>query len=144
MITDIKSSGSELQNLKHRNPLGKKVLIVDDEKLVINALKRGLQITGYEVLYSYDSLEAEAHLAKSKPDLLIVDLALIGKNGIDLIRTIKNEASTKNIPIIVYSGFLDNARKDLMDLKVDRMISKPTDLSEIVDVADELLGIKSS
>ena len=80
--------------------MAKKILIVDDEKDIIDLLKFNLESEGYKTIKARDGDQAIEKAANEMPDLVILDIMLPGKDGWQVLRELRNDPATKNIPII--------------------------------------------
>ena len=81
------------------------ILIVDDQPINLKLASRVLEFQGYRVLQAADAEEAQAVLAQARPDLILMDLALPGMDGLTLTRKLKAEPATKGIPIVAMTAF---------------------------------------
>lgn len=94
----------------------KKILIVEDESALQKTLGEILTQEGYEIIPALDG-ETGLNLAKTKnPELILLDLILPKMNGFDVLKNLKQEDVTKNIPVIVLTN-LENVEE------IDRAIS---------------------
>lgn len=103
-----------------------KVLVVDDDTNVRNAIKMFLQQGGYEVVEAGNGREAVDAVSIYLPDAVILDVMTPGMDGFTACSTIKSTPETKNIPVILCTA--KNRKKDLMQaLKsgADEYIVKP-------------------
>ncbi len=82
----------------------KKVLIVDDEKDIVDLLAYNLGRNGYDTLIANDGNTALELTAKNLPDLIILDLMLPGIDGTEVARRLKADARTANIPIVMLTA----------------------------------------
>jgi len=112
--------------------MNEKILIVDDEKDVCEALKESLNREGYEVEVCYTGVDALALLNEKKYDLVLIDVRLEGRiSGIDLIK--KAVEITPKPAIVVESA---TPKKQLEEIfkkegvleRIDRILEKPSDL----------------
>ena len=87
-----------------------KILIVEDDKFLINALRVKLEKEGFEVQLSSNGQEALTFLETNKVDLIVADLVMPEMDGFDLMANLKEKGST--IPIIVASNL---SQKDDLD-----------------------------
>jgi DNA-binding response OmpR family regulator len=122
------------------NPAGamsKSILIVDDEQIIRNVLKRKLeQSTAYSVLTADDG-EPALEIFKTQPvDLVISDLLMVRMNGIELLRNLK--AMDPKIPVIIITGYgtLDDAI-EAIKLGAEDFIKKPFDISEVISTIEK-------
>jgi DNA-binding response OmpR family regulator len=86
------------------SPSRKKVLIVDDEKDIVDLLAYNLARNGYETITAGDGNDALENAARNSPDLIILDLMLPGIDGTEVARRLKADARTANIPIIMLTA----------------------------------------
>lgn len=83
---------------------GTRVLVIDDSTTVLAVLRRYLEQNQYIVLEA-ETAEAGIQIARDeKPDLIFLDIVLPGMNGFTALRTLRREAGTKDIPVIMMSG----------------------------------------
>ena len=108
-----------------------KILIVDDDEVVLLAVKHRLAMDKHSIITSPDGLEAYKIIAREHVDLIISDIAMPYLSGFELLNYLKNELK-KNIPIILISA-LDQKEIILAAYKsgADDFITKPIDLEEL-------------
>jgi two-component system alkaline phosphatase synthesis response regulator PhoP len=82
----------------------KTVLIVDDEKDLLTAIGQKLEHAGFSVITAEDGREALASAKGKKPDLIILDILLPDMDGVNVDKALKEDAGTKDIPVIFISG----------------------------------------
>lgn len=110
-----------------------RVLVVDDDPSVVNALSQLLGTHGYQTIKAYDGIEAVVKTRDELPDLVILDVYMPNMNGLEVIRRLRNREDTAQIPVIVLTASdvqLDRARM-LEELSADSAAA----LGE-VDLAD--------
>lgn len=83
----------------------KKVLIVEDDTVLANAITMSLENEGYDLLVATDGEEAEKMISKNMPDLVLLDLLLPIKNGFEVLKTMRENEATKNITVVVLTNF---------------------------------------
>lgn len=100
-----------------------KVLIVDDDKNICDLLRLYLEKDGYSVILSHDGEEAVVKFNALKPDMVLLDIMLPGKDGWQVCREIRQNSK---VPIIMLTAKSEE-RDELLgfDLGVDEYISKP-------------------
>ena len=109
---------------------GASILVVDDEREIVRALRRNLSVHGYTVLTASSGEEAIEAVHRHRPDLLLLDLMLPGMSGLDVCRRVRTDSS---VPIIVLS--VKNAERDkveALDLGADDYIQKPFGMDEVL------------
>jgi len=105
------------------------VLVVDDEPPIRRFLRTSLSASGYRIVEAEDAAGALRSLAIEKPDLVILDLGLPDKSGLELIADIRK---TSTVPILVLSARHDERSKvEALDLGADDYISKPFGMAEL-------------
>ena len=82
----------------------KKILVVEDEVSLQKAMVDVLKINGYEALGALDGESGLSRAQKEKPDLILLDIILPKMNGFDVLKTLKSDAATKDIPVIVLTN----------------------------------------
>jgi len=120
--------------------LRKKILIVDDEKLMRSLLQRNVVLAGYDVIVGSNGTEALKALEETTPDLIVVDLVMPDMNGFELCRRIRNNERTKKTPIIVVSAL--QGESDVADAKnsgADVFLTKPIKPAEFIDHVKKFL-----
>lgn len=87
----------------------KKILIIEDEPSLLRALKDKFERNGIEVSYATNGEEGLAMIKKDKPRLVLLDLMLPKMSGEMILKEIKKNKSTQNIPVVVLSAKADEA-----------------------------------
>ena len=107
------------------------VLIVDDEKSIVDILKFNLESAGYETLCAYDGREALTLARRTNPDLILLDIMLPYVDGFEVCKTLRAEGS--NIPIIMITAREDETDKVFgLELGADDYITKPFSVRELM------------
>jgi CheY-like chemotaxis protein len=81
-----------------------KILLVEDSKFLRIATERALARAGYEMTSASDGIEALKLARERSPDLILLDMLLPKMSGLDVLRALKLDAVTKEIPVIVLTG----------------------------------------
>jgi len=81
-----------------------KILLVEDSKFLRIATERALARAGYEMCSAMDGLEALKQARENRPDLILLDMLLPKMSGLDVLKALKQDALTKEIPVIVMTG----------------------------------------
>lgn len=92
-------------------PKGTKVLLVDDDKMLVELYKERLELAGYQVEVSRDGEEGLAKIHQVKPDLVLLDIMMPKVNGYEALASIKSDPSTKDIPVIILSALMRDINK---------------------------------
>jgi CheY-like chemotaxis protein len=109
------------------------ILVVDDEKNIVEVIARLLAGSNYHVLKASDGVEALAVVAKAVPDLIIMDIKMPRMDGYQLVKSLKSEERTNKIPILILSGYtVDTGLLKACGLNLFRSIAKPFDSGELL------------
>jgi two-component system KDP operon response regulator KdpE len=107
-----------------------KVLVIDDEAPILNALRINLAARQYEVSTAADGSTGLAAMARERPDVLILDLGLPDMDGTEVIRGVRGWTST---PIIVLSAWGQESQKvAALDAGADDYVTKPFGMDELL------------
>lgn len=107
-----------------------RILVVDDERLIVDSVRYGLQKEGYAILSAYDGDQAVALAEQEKPDLVLLDLQLPKKDGWTVCRMIRE---TSRIPIIMLTARGEEMdRVSGLELGADDYLVKPLGMRELV------------
>ena len=105
------------------------VLVVDDEPMLRNLLSHLLQLEGYKVLEAEDGLTALDVVATEKPDLVLLDVMLPARNGLDVLGDLRR---TSDIPVILVSARAEeDDRVAGLRLGADDYVTKPFSAAEL-------------
>lgn len=85
--------------------MNKKILLIEDEKILSEMYAARLKKEGYKVINSQDAEGGISLIKKEKPDLILLDLLLPGMQGQEALKILKEDPATKNIPIIILSNY---------------------------------------
>ena len=115
-----------------------KLLIVEDDKKIADALKKGLVNEGYVVEVSYDGEEGFELVDLSKPDLIVLDRMLPRINGIDFIEKLRKKEN--RVPILMLSALGETEEKiEGLNIGADDYLSKPFSFEELLARIKSLL-----
>jgi type IV pilus assembly protein PilB len=111
-----------------------RVLVVDDDRLTRNLVRLTLEKAHVEVIEATDGSQALAAVYKSRPDLVLTDMAMPGLDGFGLLRKLRADLSTCQIPVVMLTASGDSGDEvKALELGADDYITKPLD-------RDRLLG----
>jgi CheY-like chemotaxis protein len=117
-----------------------KILVVEDNPVNLKLASDVLAFEGYEILKAVDAEEAQGVLADTLPDLILMDIALPGMDGLTLTRKLKAGKRTRGIRIVALTAFAmkDDDQKAL-DAGCDGYITKPIDTRKLPGQVAEIL-----
>jgi DNA-binding response OmpR family regulator len=109
----------------------KKILIIEDEKELISGLKLNLDFEGYDVIWALDGEEGLNKALKEAPDLILLDIMLPKKDGLDVCRDLRRQNVT--IPIIMLTAKGEEVDKVVgLEIGADDYITKPFSVKELL------------
>lgn len=120
----------------------KRVLIVDDEASLRTLVRANLEVDGLEVSEAVDGIEAMRMLAESQPDLILLDIMMPGKDGIEVLEDLAADEKLKGIPVILLTakGEQEDLEKGAA-LGARGHITKPFDPEQMVRTVKAALGM---
>jgi len=119
----------------------KKILLVDDEKDLVEMVKMRLEASGYEVIPAYDGQEGLEKARRENPDLIILDIMLPKMDGYKVCRMLKFDEKYKKIPIIMFSARAQESDQLTgREVGADGYIVKPFEPAVLLNKIQEFLG----
>jgi len=110
-----------------------RILVVDDDREIVRLVRTYLEKNNYEVLVAYDGEMALHMLRRERPDLVLLDLMLPGRDGRDVTRLVRGDASLAAMPIIMLTARVEDHEKILgLELGADDYVTKPFNPGEVV------------
>ena len=121
--------------------MGSKILIVDDQAMMLKLISHPLAQEGYEIITAMSGVDALQKVQSEQPDLLILDVMLPDTNGIDVLRRIRQVLHLTDLPIIILSGQTElSAKIQGLEAGADEYVTKPVDPKEMVVRVRSLLA----
>ena len=121
------------------------VLVVDDDTEVAEFLKTSLEINNYNPHVVHSGDDALAYVKTQLPDLILLDLTLPGKSGIDVCRILKSNNETRDIPVIILTSNTDTrVIAQCYELGADEFMNKPFEPIIFLAQINSLLKIRST
>jgi len=109
------------------------ILIVDDEKDLVDLVAYNLEREGYAVLKAYDGEEALDIIRSRKPDLVLLDLMLPGIQGLEICRIVRSTPETAALPIIMLTARGEETDKVIgLEMGADDYVAKPFSVRELL------------
>lgn len=110
-----------------------KILIVDDDKDIVEALKNRLVKEGYEAVTAYDGEEALQKVKEENPDIVVLDLMMPKRNGFEVLKEIREKFKDKWRPVIIVSAQDELASLEkCYSLEADHYLTKPCDMETVL------------
>ena len=89
----------------------KKILIIEDEKILAEMYQDKFTQAGFKVFLAFDSKEGLTLAKKEKPDLIVLDILLPRENGIAFLTRLRKESEISSIPVVAFSNYDDLVTK---------------------------------
>ncbi|MCW2793328.1 MAG: two-component system response regulator [Nocardioides sp.] len=113
--------------------VGRSVLVVDDDEMVVALVRVGLEAHGIEVVTATDGYQAMARLAEAVPDVIVSDINMPGMDGFALVSRLRADPATRTVPLLFLTSRAESG--DVLNglaLGADDYIRKPFALDEVV------------
>lgn len=122
--------------------MAKKILLIEDEEILINLLQRKLTQEGYEVSVARDGEEGLRLMRETRPEIILLDIVMPKMGGLEVMEIMQKDKELKNIPVVIISNSgqpveIDKARK--LGVK-DWLIKTEFDPQEVVDKVKKQIG----
>jgi DNA-binding response OmpR family regulator len=122
---------------------GKKILIVDDDRLVAKTIDMCLSKRGYQVKVLHNGAAAVKYLFEEKPDLMILDIRLPDCDGWFIMELLGKLEAAQKVRVIVISALEPDQRK-VSEAKPYAYLQKPFDMGELIQIAEKSLKSSNS
>ncbi|WP_162005074.1 response regulator [Dictyobacter vulcani] len=124
----------------------KRILVVDDRNELLHLMRRVLEDEQYQVSILQEGKDAFTTVKSMLPDLLILDLKLGDMSGQDVLKQIKSDTTTADVPVIVYTAAVLEAEEVSRSIESQpdfyndvHLLRKPFELTALLDKVEELL-----
>lgn len=123
-----------------------KILIVEDDTALLNLYNRKFSVSGFEVFTAEDGEEGLKQAEKCLPNVILLDIMLPVMNGFEVLKNLKKNNSTKNIPVVILSNYgeMPHITEGLMDGAIEYLIKVEHTPEEVLEVVKETLSEKES
>ena len=119
-----------------------KLLLVDDDKDIIDALKPRLQREGYDVFTAFDGEEGLRMVKDCNPDIILLDLLMPKLNGFDVLKEIRTNMNDRWRPIIIISANADLVSiKKGYDMEADHYLAKPCTIDTVLHGINTMISL---
>ncbi len=135
-------SEEELEKSASENSTKIAVLVVEDDKFLRELLARKLKASGFDVMSAIDGKEVAKKIEEKTPQLILLDLVLPGVDGFEILKELKGDPKTKQIPVIVLSnlGQKEEVEKGIKLGASDYLIKAHFTPDEIINKIRTVLG----
>jgi len=123
--------------------MGQKILLVDDDPLVVMLFEQQLARAGYTVCTAGSGKEGLAAAEREKPDLIVMDIVMADLTGLAAVRQLKKNDGLKHVPVVVItsqSAGLEAFRKEAAAAGAAGFLVKPFGAAQLIAEIQKLLG----
>lgn len=111
----------------------KKILLIDDDVLILKTIRKLLSLEGYEIFECKNAEESLALIKKKTFDLVITDIRMPGLNGIQMLEKMRGDQQNQNLPVILITGYAsEDAPLEAFRLSADDYILKPFNSDQLL------------
>ncbi|HED53928.1 MAG TPA: response regulator [Phycisphaerales bacterium] len=144
-ISENGGDAAELPHVESSSVSEAKIVIVDDESINIRVTQKYLERHGYKHFETTtNAAEAYEMIKRDQPDVVLLDLMMPEISGLDILRTLRLDESTKLIPILILTASTDRAsRHKALELGATDFLMKPVDVNELVPRVRNALLVKA-
>lgn len=118
-----------------------RILLVEDNEMNRDMLRRRLERRGHEVLVAVDGAEGVAMVERERPDLVLMDISLPVLDGLEATRRLRAGEATRTVPVIALTAHaMEGDRQRALDAGCDDYDTKPVDLPRLLAKMEALLA----
>ncbi len=145
-MIDAEIPDDKIVNIEAKNSYEKTILVVDDQKSILDTATLILPSFGYRVLTAEGGFAALKMLKKEIPDLILLDVMMPDLGGVKVLEAIRKSNKWCNIPVIIQSGYASAKDKEVAEVRkfgIQGFIAKPYKMEQLKKVIDAItLGVK--
>jgi len=120
----------------------KNILVIEDNHAILDVITLILQSEAYKVSGFNKSIDMMLHIEKIKPDLIILDIMLPDGDGRDLLKQLRSDTKTENIPVLMISARYTEQNIEHGEFKPNGFLAKPFDIDDLLDRIEGILAGK--
>jgi len=110
------------------------VLVIDDDPVILELLRVNFEIEGFDVICATDGEDGLRRALADRPDVVISDIMMPRRDGLQLLTELKADPATENLPVILLSAKAQKSEvQHGIDMGADDYITKPFDPLELID-----------
>jgi len=104
------------------------IIVADDDKVLSQMICGILRENGHKPSAAFDAMQVMMFAMRQSPDLVLLDISMPGGTGLDVLRKLKTNSKTANVPVIIITGSTDQKLPDeVLKLGASKFLSKPID-----------------
>lgn len=117
------------------------VLVVEDDPVILQLLEVSLEMEGFSVVTAHDGDEAWERVTASRPDVVITDIMMPRRSGLDLLAAVRGDAGLAKTPVILLSAKAQTSDVRVgLDAGADEYVTKPFEPFDLVEKVNRLVG----
>ncbi|MCE8007866.1 response regulator [Aestuariivita sp.] len=121
--------------------MSRKVLLIEDELNIIEAIRFLLSRDGWTVHTHANGADAVEEVIRVAPDLVVLDMMLPGRSGMDILRDLRAAPATSDLPVLMLTARGQSRDRDMAEKAgVNRFMTKPFSNSEVLETVRDLLA----
>lgn len=120
-----------------------RILVVDDDIDILSVMEVLLSMKGFDVEVTAKGENTFPKINSFKPDLILLDVLISGHDGRVICKQLKNDETTRHIPVIMFSAH-PGAAATIADYGADDFIAKPFDVAHLIRKVNAQLGLVSN
>lgn len=117
----------------------KKILVIEDNRAILDVITLILQSESYKVTGLNKSVDMMANIDQHSPDLLILDIMLPDGDGRELLKQLRENHTTQNLPVLMISAKYTAENIEHGDYKPNGFLPKPFDIDDLLDRIEGIL-----
>ena len=117
-----------------------RILLVDDDPALRTLLRTTFEVADVGVVEAESADAARRQIQRARPSVIVLDVSMPGKSGLELCRELKNDPSTSDIPIVLLTGSAGGTTAAAKQVGADAFVPKPFSPLELLAVAERLAG----
>jgi DNA-binding response OmpR family regulator len=122
-------------------PAAVRMLVVDDDPVILKLLRISFEMEGFEVLSAADGQEGLERARSDHPDVVLSDIMMPRLDGLQLLAELKADSATADLPVVLLSAKAQNAEvREGLAMGADDYVTKPFDPLELLDRVNAVLA----
>lgn len=134
----VDRAGESSQSMEHASRADRTALVVDDDIFVVSALAEILEEEGFDVHTATNGFSAQRLANELRPAIMLLDLALPERSGIDLLKDLRSEPNTRDMAIVIVTGHIDRLPETQVG-EIDGLVTKPFDIAELTSTVQRAM-----
>ena len=128
--------------MNHNGSPKTRVLVVDDDKTLLNMYKERLEASGYQVITAVNGEIALSKAVETLPHIILLDIMMPKENGFDVLNIVKSTPETKNIPVIILTALTqeNHKQKGIADGADDYIIKSEVMPKQVVQKIEKVIS----